>query len=104
MPSPSSRPLSGAPPSDQLKLSGSASDNSSTTSLRQNVPITSRLQDMLRLEWILLYVMREEYFVLQPETALPRNFTTVSDRNDRSPWMAVLSFGLEPAARVIPRA
>jgi hypothetical protein len=50
------------------------------------------------------YVMREEYFVLQPETALPRNLTTASDRYDRSPWMAVLSFGLEPAARVIPRA
>jgi hypothetical protein len=50
------------------------------------------------------YVMREEYFVLQPETALPRNFTTGSDRYDRSLWMAVLSFGLEPAARAIPRA
>jgi hypothetical protein len=50
------------------------------------------------------YVMREEYFVLQPETALPRNFAAASDRYDRSPWMAVLSFGLEPAARVIPRA
>jgi hypothetical protein len=53
------------------------------------------------------YVMREEYFVLQPETALPRNFTTGSDRSDRydrSLWMAVLSFGLEPAARAIPRA